>query len=68
MCSLYTVPRIRYLQELINTYDYNYVASLSDLDIVNKFLYGDSTLLYFGIRQTAHFCFTSIRHLSFASF
>ncbi len=43
-CSVYTVPRIRYLQELINSYDYDYVSSLSDFDIVDKFLHGDSTL------------------------
>ncbi len=43
-CPSFTVPKIRYLQELIDFYDYNYVASLSDFDIVEKFLYGDSTL------------------------
>ncbi len=43
-CPSYTIPRIRYLQSLIESYDYNYVSSLSDFDLVDKFLHGDSTL------------------------
>ncbi len=43
-CPAYTIPRIRYLQALIDSYDYNYVAGLSDLDMVDKFLHGDPTL------------------------
>ena len=43
-CPSHTIPRIRYLQSLIDSYDYNYVSSLSDFDLVDKFLHGDPTL------------------------
>ncbi len=38
-CPAFTVPRMLYLQELINVLDHDYdIANLSDLDL---FLHGD---------------------------
>ncbi len=43
-CPAFTVPRMLYLQELINILDHDYIANLSDSDIVHLFLHGDLAL------------------------
>ncbi len=43
-CPSFTVPRMLYLQGLNNILDHNYIANLSDNDIVHLFLHGDLAL------------------------
>ena len=43
-CPTFTVQRMLYLQGLTNVLDLDYIANLSDDDIVQLFLHGDSAL------------------------
>ncbi len=56
-CPSYTVPRMLYLQELINILDYEYIANLSDSDLVHLFLHGDLAL-----SNTVNFDLFSVAH------
>ncbi len=40
-CPTFTVQRMLYLQRLTNILDQDYIANLSDNDIVQLFLHGD---------------------------
>ncbi len=58
-CPTFTVQRMLYLQGLTNILDLNYIANLSDDDIVQLFLHGDLAL-----SNTTLICFQWHRPIS----